>query len=315
LETHLVIINPNAGRKLGQRDWPVISKLLEDAGIPFRHEFTKGRFDANALARDAVAKGCKNIITVGGDGTFNEVVNAVLLQKETDSKGISLAFIPVGTGNDWGKMYSLPSEYDEAVKVISENKTVLQDAGLASYTSDKGIEKRYFANVAGIGLDAVVVFDTNLRKERGSGGKTAYLLSLLKAMLRYSSLKAKIVMDGDIVFEGYLYSANVGICKYSGGGMQQVPNAIPDDGLFDITIISKVSKGKVILNVKGLYDGSFTKLKEVSTHRGASIQIDSSDPLLLEVDGESLGRPPFNFSILEKVLRIVVPVKDHKQEN
>jgi YegS/Rv2252/BmrU family lipid kinase len=315
LETHLVIINPNAGRKLGQRDWPVISKLLEDAGIPFGHEFTKGRFGAQALARDAASKGCKNIITVGGDGTFNEVVNGILLQKETDSKQISLAFIPVGTGNDWGKMYSLPSEYSEAVKVISENNTVLQDAGLVSYNTDKGIEERYFANVAGIGLDAVVVFDTNLRKERGSGGKTAYLLSLLKAMLRYSSLKAKIVMDGDIVFEGYLYSANVGICKYSGGGMQQVPNAIPDDGLFDITIISKVSKGKVILNVKGLYDGSFTKLKEVSTHRGASIQIDSTDPLLLEVDGESLGRPPFNFSILEKVLKIVVPAIDQKQGN
>jgi len=161
--------------------------------------------------------------------------------------------------------------------------------------------------VAGIGLDAEVVFDTNAKKAKGSAGKIAYLMSLLNAMFRYTALEARISIDGAQVFDGKLYSANIGVCRYSGGGMRQVPAALPDDGLFDVTIIKKVGKIKVIRNVSGLYDGSFVKMKEVSTFRGASVRIESTDPLLLEVDGESLGRPPMEFSIRPLALKVCVP--------
>ena len=74
--------------------------------------------------------------------------------------------------------------------------------------------------------------------------------------------------------------------------MMQLPEAIPDDGLLDVTIFSKMSKMKVIANVKGLYDGSFKTLKEVSVYRGKEISIDSEHPIMLECDGELLGHSP-----------------------
>jgi diacylglycerol kinase family enzyme len=94
---------------------------------------------------------------------------------------------------------------------------------------------------------------------------------------------------------------------------------VPDDGLYDITVIRKVSKLKVMMHVKDLYDGSFVKMKEVATHRGAEVVVDSDAPILLEADGESLGGPPFIFSIRPGALRIsasgAVPDREHANKN
>jgi YegS/Rv2252/BmrU family lipid kinase len=307
LNEALIIINPNAGKQRVHRDWPEISRLLQAAGLEFKHVFTEGSMDAARFAAEALGQGIRRLVMVGGDGTLNEVVHGLMQASPEITKEICLGLIPVGTGNDWTRMYGIPTDYKSAIDVIAAGHTVMQDVGLVRYQHTEGPKERWFVNVAGVGLDAEVVFDTNARKADGRGGKIAYLMSLLKAMFRYSALEANISIDGASVFNGKLYSANIGVCRFSGGGMQQVPAAIPDDGLFDVTIIRKVGKGKVIMNVKGLYDGSFIKMKEVSCFRGAIVNIESNDPLLLEVDGESLGRPPMEFSIRPLALKVCVP--------
>jgi YegS/Rv2252/BmrU family lipid kinase len=299
-----VIVNPNAGRKKARRDWPATDTLLRGAGIAFTHVFTSGVSDATGLARAAVEAGHRHIITVGGDGTFNEVANGILLQKIVPPQEVLMSMIPVGTGNDWCRMYGIPSDIPAAVEVIRGGHFVLQDAGRVAYTAGNARAERFFINIAGMGMDARVVFDTNRRKEQGNAGKVAYLMSLISATFSYKALPVKISLDDADIFNGLLYSANVGICKFSGGGMQQVPFAVPDDGLFDVTIIRKVSKVKVMVNMRKLYDGSFVKMKEVSTHRASRVLLQSDAPVLLEADGESLGNPPFEFSILPRALRI-----------
>jgi len=308
LETILVIINPNAGKRRGNKDWPLINRLLSEAGLKFHHMFTEGVMDACRFAKEAAEQGVQHIITVGGDGTLNEVANGILQHSIANAKDITLSLIPIGTGDDWARNYGVPADYPGAVEVIARGKTVLQDAGWVSYNSRGGFTERYFVNSAGVGFDAEVVFDTNARKEQGSVGKIAYLWSMLKAMFRYVAREVRINIDGKNVFDGKLYSANIGVCRYSGGGMQQVPMAVPDDGLLDITIIRNVGKTKVIRNVKGLYDGSFIKMDEVATHRGTHISIESPEGLLLEADGESLGRPPYEFRIFPLVLKVKVPL-------
>jgi YegS/Rv2252/BmrU family lipid kinase len=304
---YLVIINPNAGRRRGLRDWPVISHLLDQAGIFYTYVFTKGSSDATEFARKAVEEGIRNIISVGGDGTMNEVVNGLFAQSTVPPAEVTLAMIPVGTGNDWGRMYGLPSDFKDAVKMIIRGNTIIQDAGVVTYIKDGAQQQRYFINVAGMGFDAIVTEDTNRRKQIGRTGKIAYLVSLLKSLFRYSCYKVRIEADGKRTFDGELFSANVGICRFSGGGMMQVPAAIADDGLFDITIISKMSKWNIIRNVSKLYDGSFVKLKQVSNHRAARVVVKSDEGILLEADGESLGTGPFEFTVLPKVLKFIVP--------
>jgi diacylglycerol kinase family enzyme len=102
-------------------------------------------------------------------------------------------------------------------------------------------------------------------------------------------------------------SIAVGIGKYNGGGMMQVPSALPADGKFDITVIKKLSMLKIVKNVKNLYDGSFVRLREVEVLRANEVRIESGKKLWLETDGEVLGHAPFSFSILPAALQVIVP--------
>ena len=101
---------------------------------------------------------------------------------------------------------------------------------------------------------------------------------------------------------------SVGICKYNGGGMMQLPNAIADDGLLDLTLIKKLGKFTVLKEVKNLYDGSFIKHPKVQTFQATSYTIESRPNINLEVDGESLGHSPFIFEVIPKCLRVVVGI-------
>ena len=77
-----VLVNPNAGKRKGEKDWLEISAKITASGIKFEHVFTEHRGHAVILTRKCIENGYRNIIVVGGDGTLNEVVNGIFLQKE-----------------------------------------------------------------------------------------------------------------------------------------------------------------------------------------------------------------------------------------
>lgn len=300
-----VIVNPNAGRRKGEKDWLEIAALLNEAGIRFTNVFTEHPNHAVKLARKYIENGYRKIIVVGGDGTLNEVVNGVYTQKKYPPKGITLAMISVGTGNDWGRSFNIPVGYKEAIQVISNYNTRLQDVGRVNYISQDLPKQRHFINMAGLGFDAMVAKRTNKVKEQGKGGPFSYIISLFTSLISYQSVKCNVIVDGQKT-KVDVFSMSVAICRFNGGGMMQAPDAIPDDGLFDVTIITRVSRFLVIRSVKKLYDGSFLSMPQVKTFRGAKVEIDSDPALFLETDGESLGHTPMNFEIIPLGIRVVV---------
>ncbi|NTW26425.1 MAG: diacylglycerol kinase family lipid kinase, partial [Lentimicrobium sp.] len=281
-----VIVNPNAGRRKGEKDWLEIAALLNEAGIRFTNVFTEHPNHAVKLARKYIENGYRKIIVVGGDGTLNEVVNGVYTQKKYPPQEITLAMISVGTGNDWGRSFNIPMGYKEAIQVISNYNTRLQDVGRVNYMSQDLPKQRHFINMAGLGFDAMVAKRTNKVKEQGKGGPFSYIISLFTSLISYQSVKCNVTVDGQKA-KVDVFSMSVAICRFNGGGMMQAPDAIPDDGLFDVTIITRVSRFVVIKSVKKLYDGSFLSMPQVKTFRGAKVEIDSDPALFLETDGES----------------------------
>jgi YegS/Rv2252/BmrU family lipid kinase len=302
----LIIVNPNAGVRKGARDWPKISQLLNETGIDHLCVLTEHRDHANLLAREFIEKGYRNIAVVGGDGTMNEVLNGIFLQKVLAPSEILLGMIPVGTGNDWCRTFGIPFDYREAISILKQGKTFLQDVGKISYFKKEDHQIRYFMNIAGMGYDALVAKKTNLMKEKGKGGPLTYIFFVFAGLLQYKFIEAVIDVDGEQVFKGEIFSMNVGICKYNGGGMMQVPFAVPDDGILDMTVIKKTSKFAVIRYTRKLYDGTLVDLPIVETFRGQTIRIRSTGRLYLEADGESLGHSPFVYEILPRSLRVVV---------
>jgi YegS/Rv2252/BmrU family lipid kinase len=314
----LVIVNPTAGVGLGGKDWPAIEQLLISEGFHFKAIITKHPFHAINLTRNLVQQhGYQKIIAVGGDGTLNEVVNGIFQQNRFPTTDIMLGMITVGTGNDWGRMYEFPKKYKKAIHIIKNERTFLQDVGKVKYRYDSEDKSRYFINMAGMGYDALVAKKTNLMKARGKGGTLAYLYNLVTGLFQYENTHLHIKVDDKEVLNDKVFSLSIGICKYNGGGMMQLPNAIPDDGLFDMTVIRKTSKFRVVRNIKNLYDGSFIKLPEVSLFTGKQISITSLPPhsIYLETDGESLGNSPLDFEIVPKAVKLIIRKKALKKLN
>jgi len=307
----LVVVNPNAGSRKGEKDWPRISRLLNDHSFNYKAVFTENRKHAIELTSKAIQEGFKKILVVGGDGTLNEVVNGIFNQKSYPAKDILVGMIPVGTGNDWGKTYDMPRKYKQAIEVIKKEHVFTQDIGHIRFDSSEGPQERYFVNVSGMGYDALVALKTNRMKDKGRGGTLAYLMNIFTGLFQYRNTHFNIKVDGKEVFKGKVLSMNLGICKYNGGGLMQVPDAIPDDGLLDITVIKGISKFTIIKNVAKLYDGSFIKLKFVEQFRGGSCTIVSKPEgvVLLEADGESLGHSPLQFTVIPKALNVIIPEK------
>lgn len=304
-DTWMMIVNPNAGIRKGTRDWPKIMRLLHEEGVPFEFRLTGWRSHATRLAAESIGEGYRKICVIGGDGTLNEVLNGIMGQQLVPPETVVLGMIPVGTGNDWCRMFRIPFDYRKAIHLLKREKTLLQDVGKLTYANESGNHERYFMNVAGMGYDALVAWKTNLMKERGKGGAFLYLWFVFASLFGYKFMDAVIEVDRKIVFRGEIFSMNVGICKYSGGGMMQVPDAIHDDGLFDLMVIRKVSKWVVFRHAHRLYDGSLVRLPIVFTSRGSSVRIRSTGRIYIETDGESLGHSPFVFEMLPKTLRIV----------
>lgn len=300
-----IIVNVRSGAGQGGKDWGEISGLLAEMGVEFEYSVTKYQGHALELVLQAVASGYRYFISVGGDGTANEVANGILIQKAVPSVEIVLGVISVGTGNDWGKTVGIPKDYQRAISAITQGTTMVQDVGLIRYDDGQKLQQRYFVNVAGMGYDAKVCYLTNCLKERGKSGAFLYLVNLFLCLIKYKTTKVQIKVDGKS-YEGMMLSLTVGIGKFNGGGMMQLPEALPDDGLFDLTLIGNVSKFDVLKNVKRLFDGSLLTHPKVKQVRGKKISISSEPAIAVEVDGESLGISQVEFEIFPAKLKIIV---------
>ena len=313
----LVVVNPMASVGKSGKDWPEIKQILLDEGIVFDDIHTEYPRHAIEIVRDAIVeKGYRKFIAVGGDGTNNEVINGIFSQDMVPTTEITMAALPIGTGNDWRRTFNIPLEYDEVVKIIKTGHTFAHDIGKLTYYNDGDPKIRYFLNAAGTGLDEMVCNTTNIMKQNGKGGTIRYLISVVKCLLKYKITHVQVTVDDEMVFDDNILSLSVGNCRFNGGGMMMMPSAIPDDGLFDVTVIRKVSIFKFAANVKNIYDGSFVnKLKEVQTFRGNKIRIVSIPPhkLMVETEGENLNNSPFDFEILPKAINMVIP-KDPVQQ-
>ncbi len=294
-----IILNPAAGNGKAGKAASEIKRLLKENNFTFTLVETAYHQHAIELVAIGIQKGFRQIMAIGGDGTNNEVINGILQQQEIPSIDIIYTLIPVGTGNDWIKTHGIPKSYKKWIPKIATAQLVQQDIGLVSYHKDGKQYQRYFANVAGLAYDAYI---TKVKAEKAPKILPAiyYIWLVLVYLFKYQLKKAKIEFDGEIVEDAF-YTINIGVCRYSGGGMQFVPHAVPDDGQFALTIARRVSKLDVLLYTSNIFAGTLAKHDQVTEHFARSIRVDSVEQgaVMVEVDGEYLGEGPVVFSLVE----------------
>ena len=304
--TWLVILNPEAGRGKSGQVWEAVVKEVKARQLGLRFDVRETRSPGHAitLVQQGIGEGLRQVICVGGDGTLNEVVNGLCLQEVVPSRQIRLAFLPAGTGTDWARCYKLPKQAAGMVDMLAEPFERLQDLGRVTYFRAGEPQTRYFANVAGMAFDAYIVAQQSGRPARG--GQTRYLFGLLRYLFRYQSPQVRALAPG-VDWDAPTIVANVGLGRYSGGGMQLVPRSLPDDGLFDLTLVEAMSPWQVLRAVYRLFDGSIYQHPKAHHHRIAQLTIEAQPGSHLEVDGEWIGELPATFDLLPRALRFVVP--------
>lgn len=301
--TWYAIVNPTAGKCKSLKSLNKLKQLCIRNNLKVIFTLTNYPHHEKLLVQNAIEKGFTKIISIGGDGTLHHIVNGIMDQKIVPTSKITLAVIPFGTGNDWIKTYKISKNISKAVLIIKKGKTIPQDIGRIEFTSLKKIH--YFNNVAGIGFDAFTVHKISYLKLKRFGA-AAYLLG---GILSYFSYKAKQVNINvnNVIFNMPLFMMNIGLCKYSGGGMQLTNFKNHKNGYFDITVIKNIKLIKILVNIPKLFNGNLKRLNEVETFQSKQIILKNSENTFIQADGEIIGNSNAEFSIIEEAIHFIVP--------
>lgn len=303
----MVIANPKAGKNKVLEEWFLIDAALREAGIEYDAVFSKSKYHTIELSVKAVKDGYRHIIAVGGDGTIHEVVNGIFFQKDVPYQEITLGVIPAGSGNDWVKMYKIPSDYQMCADIIAAGNVIRQDVCRVDVVESKVPQTRYLINGCGVGMDAMICNECNKMKERGKSGSWIYVRAAARSFLRMKPGCFCVEVDGEKFYDGKALSIALANGIYSGGGMIQAPDAILDDGLINVTVIGAMSKPMILVRFKELFTGKIYEVPGISHTTGKQVKItvrDGDQPI--EVDGEIIGTTPLELTLLPQALNVIV---------
>ena len=294
----LVVVNPNASHGEAGRDFEnSISTLIRDEIGDYDLHVTTCPGDA----MDYVSHNSdyERIISVGGDGTLNEVVNGMTIGKSRASVGI----IATGSGNDFARAIDRKHDYKEMVKIASGKKTReidLLKVFYRDFTGNKSL--RYAVNVIGAGFDAAITDRMNKSRFKTSG-KMAYLLSFLIEYVTSKTYPLSFVVEGEEV-SGSFFFLTMANGNYFGGGMRIAPKAVVDDGLVDVVGVSKMSKIRLLYHFPKIYRGEHLAVDTVSYRTAKNISVKSDRDVIIQMDGEVVGGLPMEVSVCDKALKI-----------
>ncbi|HMO41458.1 MAG TPA: diacylglycerol kinase family lipid kinase [Saprospiraceae bacterium] len=304
-EKWYIIINPAAGNGAGRRQWARIEATIRAQLPNSTLTFTESPGHAIALVAEALRQGYRHFIGAGGDGTNNEMINGIFTQAEVPTSEVHYTLLPLGTGNDWVRTHRIPHRLSDWLSMLAAGKVLLHDIGLLTFQAQDERRQRYFINVAGLAYDAFVVAYTN-RYRRWAVHKWSYLLMVLRCLFLYRLPRAQVLFDGQC-FDHHYYTINIGIGRYSGGGMQLTPHAMPNSGQLALTLARRVSKLGVIFNIWRFYNGTLPQHPKIDIFQTKHIEVLSEQNVGLEADGELLGETPVTCTILPGALRVIVP--------
>ena len=259
------------------------------------------------LAKVAAKKGHKFIVCIGGDGTFNEIVNGIVQSVKDPANRPELAIIPVGTGADFIKSLKIPLRFKEAVAVIKNGKSRLMDLGRAVFRKGKRKWHRYFANVFDAGIGGNVVYIAN-RIPKNMGGFITFLFSSLAALVLFKRMNLKIWVDEKFIDDTLVTIVGAANGQFFGGGMHIAPMAVVDDGNLEILYVKNTNTFKFLVRVLArVYEAKHLHYRNVIHHQAKKLRVACDRVCLMEADGEEEKAEEVTVTVLPKAIKIRVP--------
>lgn len=297
-----VIVNPAAGAGKSGKKWPGIKDLFTTSGYRFEHSITEGPGHAVNLTREAVSRGFRTVVSVGGDGTVNEIING--LHDTGCLEDTALGVVSTGTGSDYIRTIGVPRDHREACLRLLEPATKKVDLGMMTYGTDGQRTERLFANFAGMGFDAEMVRRTT-QQFKHLGALTSYLMGALTTLVTYRNPDVIIRIDGGETTQR-VCTVVMNNGRYGGGGMFTAPTADIMDGLLDVLIVGDLSKPDFIKSLPSIYKGTHLNHRKVKLIKAREVEVRSVNGRIpLQADGELLGEVPATFRLMPAALNII----------
>lgn len=300
-----VVVNPNsANRRTGKR-WQQIAQAIKNAIGTFDFALTTRPMEAPDITRGALAKGYEMIVSVGGDGTNNEVINGFFDNRKPINPEAVFAVIPGGTGGDLARILGVRGiPIEDVANTLKGRDALLSDAGVVRLISHDGKEiERYFINIADLGIGGETVALVN-RTTKAFGGKMSFFIGSLRATLAYRNRHVRFSIDDGETREGKFYLIACALGQYFGGGMRIAPLAVHNDGLLDFMIVGDTT---FLENVKlgtKIYSGAHLDMPKVERLQGGKLYAESDEKVYVDIDGEQPGILPATFEILPRTVRM-----------
>ncbi len=263
---------------------------MEKNNCSYQIKVTRKAGDGRLFAKEAITdNNFTTIVSVGGDGTLHEVVNGMIGGTQR------LGIIPAGTGNDFSRSLNIPFDVEDAIKTLINGKVTSIDLGR--------LEDRHFVNFSSVGLDALIVEEANKIKKYFSS-TYSYVIGVVKALGKFKSIKVELIIDNKKYNSEIML---VAVCNgaYYGGGMNIAPCAKVSDGQFDICVVKKMSKLKLLFLFPTIFKGKHIKYDEVELYRGKNVQIFSGEKIYMSADGETIDSRTIKFEMMHNKLEVI----------
>lgn len=286
-----IILNLRAGIADRLGDVKAAKQLWEAHGWSVEVMVTAYAGHAVVLAREAAAQGADVVVAAGGDGTVNEVINGIAYTQTT------LAVLPVGTGNVWGREIKLPLQIRDAAQALLAGERVQLDLGSAN--------GRYFLLMAGIGFDAAVTRAV-LPEAKRRLGMIAYVVEALRAASEVRGTRVRLLLDGRPI-NGRVLMIVIGNSRLYGAFLQITHHASLTDGLLDVTVIKGESVRSAPLHLLSILLRRYNLNPDINYYRAREVQITSATPLAVQIDGDPIGTTPMTFRTEPHALQVLVP--------
>lgn len=298
-----IIYNPTAGREQFKKDLPMVLERLEKAGYETSAHATTGDGDAVEAAKTAVERQYDLVIIAGGDGTINEVIQGMAEASYRPQVGI----IPAGTTNDFARALSIPRDTEQAINIILKNQILPLDIGK--------VNDQYFVNIAGGGDLTELTYEVP-SKMKAAIGQLAYYVKGIEMLPSLKPVNTRIEYD-DNVFEGNIMLFLVANTNSVGGFERVAPDALVNDGYFDLIILKETNLAEFLRLVTLALRGAHIDDKNIVYLQAKRIKVTPQSHMQLNIDGEYGGLFPGEIINLKQHIHFFVPseFKDRHTED
>jgi diacylglycerol kinase (ATP) len=297
----LILANPTAGGGLGREALSRLQAFASEKHWSAEFRSAESSAEFAQIAQEEAAAGRERIFALGGDGTFQTLLNAV-----AENANVSIGVLPAGGGNDLASALRLPRDPVRAAEMILiRGEAVALDA--ARVRTADGAE-RFYMGGGGVGLDAEAArFASGVyRKMRG---RTRYLLSAIRALGKFRGINVRVSLEGSeqTSLQGTALVLGILNTPSYGGGLRLAPEARLEDGLLDLVLLENLSAFEIARLLPRMAANGEIRTKRIQRRCVTRARIETELPCAFHADGEIVGMTPVEIAVVPRAAQVWRP--------